>query len=685
MDKTETTMKEDQEKRDKEFEKFQMNEEDLKGAIAAITKAMEYLEASKAKLSNAKVSMLRQTVRNIAAAQDAKGAKQRVLKAVDIVMNGEPSSTTSGRAVFLEQPQAKANAYGSNDIIDMLRELRREFSKNLADLVADEQQTNGDFELKQQAAGNSVKGHKKSIAMSQEIQGAKSDSKSGKEQLLEETENALDEDVEYQEEMTSKCEDKAKAWDERSTTRSKELTAISEALGILKGTVSEKYSANKKLVGLLSKKSVGDVDGQADDEEEDPQEAAADDASAGDSDSQGADSESEEDDEDDAVDSDLSFLQRAVRRRKHAGIRRQAVAYLARQARQLKSEELSALLLHLKADHFVKVRGLINDMIARLEAQASEEADQKAFCDEAMGEGITKRDEAQQDIEQANADITKFTAEEVALREDIAKLGEQIAELHKALKEAQELRDEESRNNEQTVADSKEGLEAVENAIQVLKEFYESAGASFVQQGVSSSSSRKRQRPEAPETFEDDYAGKQDASKGIIGLLEVIKSDFERNIKTTEDGEAEAKKEFDQFHLSFGDGCQGDARAVLIFTSSCPDTEATSGVVPSLQPPSSHPCPRRGYLPYTLVCRRCQIAKYYVERLQGLPIRIFRPLPVWRVRAASSACGLLSPSSLRPGLLVGLGLGSGMMCLFVEPGRSYPRLPRGVGRDESVG
>merc|ERR1719324_928969 len=139
-------------------------------------------------------------------------------------------------------------------------------------------------------------------------------------------------------------------------------------------------------------------------------------------------------------------------------------------------------------------------------------------------------------MEQANADITKFTAEVAALREDITKLEEQIAELHKALKEAQELRDEESRNNEETVADSKEGLEAVENAITVLKDFYESAGgASLIQKGSS-----QRQRPEAPETFEDDYAGKQEASKGIIGLLEVIKSDFERTIKTTEDGEKDA-------------------------------------------------------------------------------------------------------------------------------------------------
>merc|ERR1719408_451545 len=130
-----------------------------------------------------------------------KALKNQLMTAVESLVHAEhhhlQQQQRQHRKLFLEQPRAKATKYGSNDIIDMLRELRREFSKNLADKVADEQQSNGDFELKQQAAGNSVKGHKKSIAMSQEIQGAKSDSKSGKEQLLEETKTTLEDDEEY--------------------------------------------------------------------------------------------------------------------------------------------------------------------------------------------------------------------------------------------------------------------------------------------------------------------------------------------------------------------------------------------------------------------------------------------------------------------------------------------------------
>merc|ERR1719456_995069 len=48
----------------------------------------------------------------------------------------------------------------------------------------------------------------------------------------------------------------------------------------------------------------------------------------------------------------------------------------------------------------------------------------------------------------------------------------------------------------------------------------------------------------APPQLEGEYHGNQDASKGIIGLLEVIISDFERTIETTTAEEKAAEEEF---------------------------------------------------------------------------------------------------------------------------------------------
>ena len=52
----------------------------------------------------------------------------------------------------------------------------------------------------------------------------------------------------------------------------------------------------------------------------------------------------------------------------------------------------------------------------------------------------------------------------------------------------------------------------------------------------------------APETFANDkYSGSQDSSKGIIGLLEVILSDFDRSIAAVTDEEETNQGEYDKF------------------------------------------------------------------------------------------------------------------------------------------
>jgi len=76
------------------------------------------------------------------------------------------------------------------------------------------------------------------------------------------------------------------------------------------------------------------------------------------------------------------------------------ISYLDKQAHFLKSKTLAAFLLQLKEDHFVKVRGMIKDMIAKLQADASAESDQKQWCDEEIGKAMTKRDTNTGEVEE---------------------------------------------------------------------------------------------------------------------------------------------------------------------------------------------------------------------------------------------------------------------------------------------
>merc|ERR550514_551372 len=196
----------------------------------------------------------------------------------------------------------------------------------------------------------------------------------------------------------------------------------------------------------------------------------------------------------------------------------------------LKSPELStiALRVSMHEDHFVKVRSMIKDLIAKLKADAEAEAEQKGFCDKSMMEATTARDEAKMTIESKTADISKNEAEKAQLLEDISNLQKAIAENNKGLNEATELRNKEREDNKKTLTDAAAGKEAVTFALTTLKEFYE--GAAFIQTKYTppvTDSSGGTFADMAPKGFSGDYSGNQQQSKGIIGMLEVILSDFD--------------------------------------------------------------------------------------------------------------------------------------------------------------
>merc|ERR1719262_2031773 len=160
-------------------------------------------------------------------------------------------------------------------------------------------------------------------------------------------------------------------------------------------------------------------------------------------------------------------------------------------------------------DHFVKVRGIIKDLIAKLEADAEAEATQKEYCDEEMEKATSARDEAIGKIETQTANIDEAESTIARLTEEIDELATQIADLRKALFEATELRAKEKAENEKTIADSEAGLEAVKNAIQVLKDFYDNAFVQFVPEN--SGRDGKTVDDLAPDTgFSGEYHGNQD-------------------------------------------------------------------------------------------------------------------------------------------------------------------------------
>merc|ERR1712048_1521749 len=141
-------------------------------------------------------------------------------------------------------------------------------------------------------------------------------------------------------------------------------------------------------------------------------------------------------------------------------------------------------------------------------------------------------------VETLHAEIDELEASIAKLTEDITDLTAAVAELDAAMAKATKLRQEEKAKNTETIADSQEAQTAVAQALTVLKEFYAKAAEA---------TALLQQQPEAPEIFDKPYTGMQSSNGGVVGMLEVIESDFARLEADTKAAEASAQKEYDEF------------------------------------------------------------------------------------------------------------------------------------------
>merc|ERR1719324_1553661 len=164
-----------------------------------------------------------------------------------------------------------------------------------------------------------------------------------------------------------------------------------------------------------------------------------------------------------------------------------------------KSYSLAQLASKARSDPFGKIRGLIEEMIAKLVAEAAEEADQKSFCDEEIGESKAKQADLSGKLDKTSARIAEAAA----------------------------VRQQEHEEYIKASTDFKDSAAAVAKAIDVLSEYY--SQASFVQVG----------QPE--------FGGANtDVGSTITSVLEVAESDFTQMLAEAEADEESAQSAYDK-------------------------------------------------------------------------------------------------------------------------------------------
>merc|ERR550514_414782 len=196
--------------------------------------------------------------------------------------------------------------------------------------------------------------------------------------------------------------------------------------------------------------------------------------------------------------------------------------------RKLGKTALVSLAYRAAEDPFGKIRGMVEDMIAKLLQEAAEEATQKAFCDTEIGESTKSKEEKQGKLDKVNSRFEKAEASTATLTEEISKLSKEVADSDAALAEATSLRQKEKSVFMSVEKDLSESEEACNAAMEVLREYYE--GASLIQTGA---------KAKAGADAEGD-------GSGILGVLEVAASDFATGLAEARTVEQEAQSEYDK-------------------------------------------------------------------------------------------------------------------------------------------
>merc|ERR550537_1945971 len=149
--------------------------------------------------------------------------------------------------------------------------------------------------------------------------------------------------------------------------------------------------------------------------------------------------------------------------------------------RRLHKTALIALAYRAAEDPFGKIRGMIEDMIAKLLQEAAEEATQKAFCDKEIGESMASKADKEGKLSKVNARLEKAESSMATLTEEVTKLSKEVAENDAAMAKATDIRQKEKASFMAVEKDLSESQEACAAATEVLREYYE--GASLVQVG----------------------------------------------------------------------------------------------------------------------------------------------------------------------------------------------------------
>jgi len=416
-----------------------------------------------------------------------------------------PEASRRALAAFLQEGQAPeaGGAMGyefhAHGVIEMLEKLLDKFQGERTSIENQERTNSHEFDILIKDLTAQINNAKERLSVIVPARAKLLEDAAAAQAEMEETMATRDEDKKYLSNLQATCAAKGDQFESRQQLRAEEIVAIEKAIEIIQGETVKGY-AEKHLPTLVQTQSSGHS---------------------------------------------LAALRSEVQA-PHA--QKRVADFLRRQAGKTGSKMLSLLATRVEADPFGKVKQMIKELLTRLMEEASDEAEHKSWCDAELSTNEQTRKEKTAQVETLHAEKDQLETSIAKLASEVAKLTEQIAELDKAMAEATELRTAEKAQNEETIDEAQQAQKAVAQALVVLKEFYSKAAeaTALVQQEPLGRLEPPR-NADIPEMYKNAYTGMGGEAGGVLGMLEVIETDFARLEADTRAAEAAAQKEYDEF------------------------------------------------------------------------------------------------------------------------------------------
>lgn len=406
-----------------------------------------------------------------------------------IALNGPSMSDTDRQDLmaFLSNGHASGYMPQSGEITGILKTLSDEMEKSLADATADEKGAVASYDGLMSAKTKQVQALTAAIEAKSKRVGDLGVKIAMMKNDKDDTADAVSQDQKFLADLAQNCKTKKAEWDDICSMRAQEMVALADTIKIL----------NSDDALELFKKTLPSA----------------------------------------------SFIQLES---SNSAIRGKALAFIVNARKHVKPAlalDFVELALRGKKMGFGKVIKMVDDMVAQLKVEQTDDDTKKEYCDLQFDTTDDKKKALEQKISDLETSIADAKEGISTTKTELEALDDGIRALDNSVSESTEQRKEEHAAHTELMAGNNAAKELLKFAKNRLNKFYNpKAYKAPPARELDLAQAAPGPAPEAPGAFKK----KGEESNGVIAMIDLLVNDLDREMQTSEVEEKEAQKEYTQ-------------------------------------------------------------------------------------------------------------------------------------------